>query len=255
MADQRLAPMKKMPVSKKNVTQRRGAGIYAPGKARIEQILRAAHQILVSDGYSSVTLREIARRCKVRVGAISYYYKRREDLVRDLLEWAAEPYFNTYDSLVEDLSLSAEDRFRKLLRIVLEDIQTENTTRLFPELWAMANHDPFVAKLVDGLYVRQRSSFGRLIAELNPRLGAKERDVLALFVSSSLEGTTMFVGYRKPWSKKIASVENIALYSMVPLVRGITNEEIRRKLTPLQGPTPELPVHPVRKRKALPAIR
>ncbi len=231
--------------------QRRGTGVYAPGKARIVQILRVAHQILVSDGYSSVTLREIARRCKVRVGAISYYYKKREDLVRDLLEWAAEPYFNTYDSLVEDLSLSAEERFKKMVRTILEDIQTENTTRLFPELWAMANHDPFVAKLVDGLYVRQRSSFVRLIAELNPGLGEKERDVLALFVSASLEGTTMFVGNKKPWSNEISAVENIALWSMVPLVRSITNEEIRRELMPLEVEKAEAPKRPQRRRKAL----
>ena len=234
----------------KGLKLRRGTAVYAPGKARIEQILRTAHQILVSDGYSSVTLREIARRCKVRVGAITYYYKKRDDLVRDLLEWTAAPYFNTYDSLIEDVRLTAEEKFERLIRTILEDIQSENTTKLFPELWAMANHDPFVAKLVDGLYIRQRSSFARLIAELNPSIGQAERDVLAMFVSASLEGTTMFIGHKKTWSGEIAAVENIALSCMVPLVRSMTNDQIRRRLMPLDPQETQMPKHAQRRKKA-----
>jgi AcrR family transcriptional regulator len=215
------------------MTLRRGTAVNASGKARIEQILKAAFQILLRDGYASVTLREIARRCKVRVGAISYYYKSRKDLLKDLLEWAATPYFDIYDQLVSDTSLSAEQRFERLIRLILEDIQTEQTTRLFPELWAMANHDPFVAKIVNELYIRQRSSYARLIAEINPALGDEEREVLALFVSASIEGTTMFIGHKKPYVGALLSIESIAVSSMVHLVRTTTNDHIRREMPAL----------------------
>ncbi len=216
---------------------RERTGAYATGKARIQQILEAAYEMMIADGISAITLREIARRCGIRVGAVSYYYKSRTDLIQDLIECAVAPYFELYDVVVEDERFSAEQRLERLIRIVLEDIQTEKTTKLFPELWTLANRDPFVADLVDGIYTRQRSSFERLIAQINPGLGNKERAMVTLYVSASIEGQTMFVGYRKPHASELPAIENIAIRSVLDMVRTITNEDVQRTLPPLgDGP-------------------
>ena len=213
---------------------RERTGVYAPGKARITQIVSTALDILVQEGHAAVTLREIARRCGIRVGAVSYYYESRSALIRDLLESAVAPYYEIFGTLVHDARYSPEERLERLIRLNLRDLQTEKTSKFFPELWVMANRDPFAAALVEDIYARQRTAFEHVIAELNPRLGKHELKLLALFVSSAQEGLTMFVGYRKPWSDSLPAVENIAVQGLVSLVKSIGNEDIRRTVPSLE---------------------
>ncbi len=213
---------------------RERTGVYAPGKARITQILSTALDILVQEGHAAVTLREIARRCGIRVGAVSYYYESRSALIRDLLDSAVAPYYEIFGTLVHDARYSPEERLERLIRLNLRDLQTEKTSKFFPELWVMANRDPFASALVEDIYARQRTAFEHVIAELNPRLGKHELKLLALFVSSAQEGLTMFVGYRKPWSDSLPAVENIAVQGLVNLVKSIGNEDVRRAVPSLE---------------------
>lgn len=202
--------------------------VYAPGKARITQILSTALDLFLQEGHTAVTLREVARRCKIHVGAVSYYYKSREALIRDLLESAVAPYYEVFDNLAHDLSFAPEVRLERLIRTNLRDLQTEKTSKFFPELWVMANRDAFAAKLVEDIYARQRTAFEQLIAEINPSLGKPELKLLTLFVSSAQEGLTMFVGHKKPWSTSLPAIENIAVLGLIQLVKTIRNEDVHR---------------------------
>ena len=218
-------------------------GVYAPGKARIRQILETALDLLIGEGYAAVTLRELARRCQIRVGAVNYYYESRDGLMRDLLEGAVAPYNDVFASIANDRTLSAEERLERLIRINLEDMQTEKTTKLFPEVWATANRDPFVAGVMDDMYTQQRAHFGSLIAEINPALGDRQRELLTLYVSFSMEGATMFMGYGKPWADALPHIQNIAVTSILSLVKTITNEQIDQDIAPIvakgAAPTPK----------------
>ena len=70
----------------------------------------------------------------------------------------------------------------------------------------------------------------RLIGQLNPGLGDVERKALTLWVSGSIEGQTMFVGFQRPQADLLPAIETLAVHSIITLVKSITNEEIRRSL-------------------------
>jgi len=59
-------------------------GGYARGQDGVEQILRAALNILVEQGYRAVTMRAIAKACDMKLGNITYYFPTRDELVRGL---------------------------------------------------------------------------------------------------------------------------------------------------------------------------
>lgn len=202
-------------------------GRYVSGQARIAQILEAAMDVLIEHGYSAITLREIARRCGIRVGAVSYYYDSREALIRDLVEAIIGPYVDEFDAIRQARERPAEDRFADVVRLILEDIQTKKTTRVWPELWVMATRDPLIQEMVEAAYSRARVVLNDLLAELNPSLGTRERETVAMFISASLEGTTMFIGYEKPWADRIEWVENIAVFSLLSLAKTITPERVK----------------------------
>ncbi|KQW65538.1 hypothetical protein ASE17_19145 [Phenylobacterium sp. Root77] len=206
---------------------RTGSGTYQTGRERVVQILETALEIIIEDGYQALTLREVARRCKIQIGAVSYYYKSRSDLLQDVINMVLVPYAENISSIVREPDLSAEQKLERFIRLLLDDIQTKRTTRLFPHLWVLANHDPFVAKAVDCIYILERRTLSRLIAEINPSLAKQEREALAVYASASVAGSTMFVGFERPWAGELPLYSAIACHALVDLVKSVTPEKLK----------------------------
>jgi AcrR family transcriptional regulator len=202
-------------------------GKYAPGIENIEQIIQAAVTVLVTEGYAGLTLRKIAERCNMKVGNLTYYFPTKQLLVEALLENSLTVYRDRSNEIYEQDTLSAEKRLEEILVFWLEDIQTKRTSRLFTELWAMANHDAFIAERLDAFYRSGQDRFGRLIAQINPGLPELERQVLAAYISGVMEGSTVFAGYQKPWASKMPWIAALAVRSVLDLVRTASAEEIR----------------------------
>lgn len=203
-------------------------GGYAKGQEMRDHILRAALEILVDEGYRAMTMRRVATRCDMKLGNLTYYYPTREDLVRDLLESVIRAYESAFDFIAHDASLSPEQRLEWLCRLILDDIKTKKTTRVFPELWALANHDQFVSDRVHELYQRPRDVLDDIIGTVRPDLSTQHCNLLSLFISASMEGLTVFAGYEKPFVQDMSRLENIAVRSFIDLVRTIDAAEIER---------------------------
>ena len=207
------------------ITPREGG--YARGQDGVEQILRASLSLLVEQGSKALTLRRIAAECGMNVGNLNYYFRSKDDLVRELLDAVISSYEDSFDAIMHEPGADADARMGKLVTLILADITTKKTTRFFPELWAMSNHDPFVQERMEELYERARVSLNELIAEINPGLPQDERETLALFMSASMEGQTVFAGYEKPWSPRMSWLAAIATASFVHLARTLQPGQIK----------------------------
>lgn len=207
------------------ITPREGG--YARGQDGVEQILKAALALLVEQGSKALTLRQIAARSGMNVGNLNYYFRSKEDLIRELLNAVISSYQDSFDAIMHEAGASPEARLEKLVALILRDITTKKTTRFFPELWAMANHDPFVQDRMEDLYSQARVSLNELIAQINPELPEDERETLALFISGSMEGLTVFAGYEKPWRPRMPMLEMIAKRAFVHLAQSLRPGEIK----------------------------
>lgn len=78
------------------------------------------------------------------------------------------------------------------------------------------------------------------IAEINPALPDDERQILALFISGSMEGLTIFAGFEMPWNAKMPMLETLAHRSFVHLARTLKPGEIKMNLAP-GGQRPDPP--------------
>jgi AcrR family transcriptional regulator len=205
---------------------RTGSGIYQTGRERVVQILETALDIIIENGYQALTLREVARRCEIQIGAVSYYYKSRNDLLQDVINMVLVPYADNIAAILGEPGLSAEQKLERFIRMLLDDIQTKRTTRFFPHLWALSNHDPFVAKAVDSIYLLERQTLKQLIAEMNPTLAEQERDVLAVYIGASVAGSIMFIGCGKPWASELPLYSAITCQALVALTKSVTPEQL-----------------------------
>jgi AcrR family transcriptional regulator len=197
------------------------------GSKRIDQIIRAALDTLIRAGYHGFTMRAVAAQCEISVGNLNYYYASKADLLADLLEIVIEGYLADFDDIVSESDpQTPEQALEGVIRFIIADIGTQETTIFFPELWALANHDANASKRMHELYAKARRVFDELIPQINPALSKSEVRQVSLFLSASLEGHTMFVGYKKPFAKDRQRLSNIAAKGLLDLVRSISPVDI-----------------------------
>lgn len=207
--------------------QKRDNSASERGQQAVAAILTAARDVLVEEGYPRLTMRNVADRADITVGNLSYYYANKEDLLHDLLEAVIQGYVEDFDRIAQNPARTPEERLEDMIRFVVGDLATKETTGFFPALWALANHNEFAAKEMTNVYEVERDAFSRVIAILRPDLGKKDRDLLALFISASIEGHTMFIGYKREKASAGDAIANIAVYSFIALVKGIDAPTIR----------------------------
>lgn len=207
---------------------RPGTGTYLKGQERIVQILEAARDILIENGYAGLSMRKIAAAVGITIGNLHYYYPSKKDLIADLLDHVIQAYLLEFDNVRREAGKSPEHQFVALISLIIEDLNTRETTNFFPELWAMANHDEMAAERMDELYRKARLDINDLVAQINPALSDDEREQVSLFISASMEGLTPFIGSGKPWQEKTSGIKNIAAYSFLNLVKNINSQTIQQ---------------------------
>lgn len=195
-------------------------GGYGKGHDTRAMILRTALAILLEEGWPAMSMRRVAMACGLKFGNLTYHFRTRDDLVRALLDAVISAYEREFAETVFEPGLTGEQRLERYCRIVLDDIPARKTTHLFPELWARANHEPFVHDRMQDLYARARAPLDPIIAELRPDLPPRDRETLAVFISFSMEGATMFAGHNKPFADRMDTIRAMATQSFVNLVKG-----------------------------------
>lgn len=201
-------------------------GTYSRGTETVDAILKAALGVLIDEGAAAFTIRRIAAACGMKVGNVSYHFPRKEMLVQVLLDELLASYEKLLETRVRKPDLSTEERLRLLIVMCLEDIAGKRTTRLFTELWALANHDDFIADRVRGFYQRVHDFIGEYVVALNPALTAEEVRIVSLYISASMEGSTPFLGFEKPWADRMPAYTSIAVFALLQLAKTITSREI-----------------------------
>ena len=120
------------------IVPERTAG-YVKGRETRELILRTALNILIEHGWQAMSMRRIAADCGMKFGNLTYHYRTREDLVRELLDAVISSYEREFDTLVERPDLSPEERLDRYCQLVLDDISAKKTTPLkgSPPTWTL----------------------------------------------------------------------------------------------------------------------
>lgn len=191
-------------------------GVYQKGKSRINEIIDAATGVLIDSGYHNFSMRKVADAAGIKLGNLQYYFPSKTMLVSVMLDQAIQVYLDEFDKI--RTHGSPRDQFLALIEHVTNDLTSKHTTQFFPELWSLSNHEKDITKFMDEMYGKYRKILGDVIAEVNPKLNAKQVEKLSLFISASLEGHTIFIGYKKPWTNEVDNIVHMASQSFLWLI-------------------------------------
>lgn len=199
------------------------------GRQTILKILTAARDVFIEHGYGELNLKRVSEKCGLARGNVTYYFASRDDLLQALLRAVISGYTWDFDHIMADAETSAEEKFVAIVRLIVEDLGTHETSIFFPELWALANRSDYAAMEMEQLYADARSYFVDLIAEINPDLDPDAQQAVALFVSAALEGQTPFVGHGRAHERRLPQIANIAASALLETVRSMGKTDVGRQ--------------------------
>ncbi|NKB35607.1 MAG: TetR family transcriptional regulator [Gammaproteobacteria bacterium] len=178
-----------------------GATKQEKRQARKTQIIDAALKILAFEGASSFTLRNVADKTGVTLGAVQYYFKTKSDLLLALTEYKLQLDYTATEEARNKSTLSVEDEFTAVINLLLRDNKKPLIYGLDFQLFALACSDSTAADCVDKFYRTVREWMESLIHALNPKLSESECRRRTVVILAMLEGL-MQVLYRDKRNKK-----------------------------------------------------
>ena len=202
----------------------KSVGILAPrgqsGKGQLTalSVVLAAEKLLLERGYHNFSLRRVARAAGVTLGNLQYYFPSKDLLIKVMLDNIIQRYLDRFEQIRAQAGKDPEAQFKAIVSLIIKDLNSKRTTVFFPELWALSNHDEQVIKLMDSMYEKYRAILIEVMALMNADLSEDQLKRLAVFISSSMEGHTLFIGYRKPWKNETDAIVNIATQSFLWLI-------------------------------------
>jgi AcrR family transcriptional regulator len=198
---------------------RPGTARYPKGKERVERILKAAKDILVKKGYPGLTMRNIAAAAATTVGNLQYYYSDKDRLLKDLLNYTVQGFFENFATISENPKSSPEDKLIAYIDCIFDAFPIEEKGKFYPEFWALSNHDKVAAQLMEEMYETGLLPLQKIITEINPTLSRTEVKDIAITIVGSVEGLVVFVGYQRPWAKSLKAVRRYVIQSCLYLVK------------------------------------
>ena len=198
---------------------RTGTATYATGQETAQRILDAARRLFIEEGHGKLTMRRVAKEAGMAPGNLSYYYPSKADLLADLLQYVIDGYISQFERLRAQAAADPEQQFRALVGYVYDDLSTRETTRFFPEIWVLANRDDWAAQQMESMYAQYRAFLVDVMELINPSLSRTQKTNLALMISASIEGHTVFIGHGRPHRARGPQLRTLLIEHFLRLVK------------------------------------
>ena len=187
---------------------------------RRAQIIDAALKRLAYEGYASFTLRNIADKAGITLGAVQYYFRNKSDLLFALTEYKLQLDYLATEDARKKSTTSPETEFLAVINLLLRDNKKPLIYGLDFQLFALACSDSTAAKCVDKFYETVRHWIESLIKPLNPKLTDDECKIRAVLVLSMIEGLMQVVYRDKRNGSDLKNIEEIVRKEVLRIVNG-----------------------------------
>lgn len=166
------------------------------GAERIAEIVKAGAEILLDEGFSSLTKRRIANRLGISHGNVSYYFPTRESLWHAVIDYELKEYYQRHHG---DFNADPNDPQACFDEFVVRwiDEYNDRVVRIFfSHIIAFAEVNEAVAKIRDEVYEEFFEGTLNRARALDLRVEDKELELRVLEVMVVLEGLHAVSAFR-----------------------------------------------------------
>ncbi len=186
------------------------------GEKTKRKIIDAAFDLFISVRMEDFTMRKLAAKTGIELGNLTYHFGSKSDLVENMVRDRMATYAQEILSLLQVSEGSPRDALEKTIILLVQDLRQQEIA-FFPKLWALSLHDPKVATWTAEIHEMERQLISGLIRATRPDWDHNACEALALHITASIEGLTLFIGqdrrntgiYRAPEQEIIGILRKI----------------------------------------------
>ena len=143
------------------------AGRRMPEEARRRHLLEAAFTVACREGIRGLTVRGVAAEAQVSHGLVLFYFRRKDRLVRELLDWLIEGMAVLHVSSDIAHFPRALDQLHALLQQEMARLSHQpEHMRLFLEYWALGAQHEGIRTRISVELARYRAAFRAIMEEV-----------------------------------------------------------------------------------------
>jgi AcrR family transcriptional regulator len=185
---QRMRPSERSNASRRGQT-------YETGRVTRQAIVRAAVSVLIEHGHAKFTVQRVAAKIGISPGNLNYYFPTKASLLETLIVYTLAQYRHRVRTAGEAMNTGSREALGNVLLWLMEDARSEHTSRLFRELWAMAAHEPRVAKAMDEFYSRSVTAHLRRLEDASgSNRAGNDIEAIVYLMHVMSEGSTVIFG-------------------------------------------------------------
>ncbi len=163
---------------------------------RRSEIINEAYEILISKGYSELTLRGVSKKVCVSLSTVQYHFPSREKLIEALIKERISLYINDYKNIESECrSENKKKIFLFIIRYLVDDCTKMETCVFFTQMWALSfikkEYKYFVKSLYDHHTDYLKDSLLNAFPSMDESIAADK----VMAASCMIEGSLVHFGY------------------------------------------------------------
>ena len=166
------------------------------GAKRISEILNAGADLLLTEGFSSLTKRRIAKQLGISHGNVSYYFRTREALWNAVIDFELRKYYQRQQGELQADPSDPQARFDEFVVRWMDEYNDRVIRVFFSHIIAFAEINESMARIRDEVYESFFGSTMTLARELKQDIEEEELERRVLEVMVVLEGLQAISAFR-----------------------------------------------------------
>ncbi len=166
------------------------------GAERIVEIVRVGTEIVLEEGFASLTKRRVATRLGIAHGNVGYYFPTRESLWRAVVDYELAEIQQKYPSGLKTDPDDPQSSFDEYLSVYMVSYEDRKFGNFFAHLVSYATINAAVAKLRDEIYEGILQRIIERVRPLCPGVDDEQIELRALTVMALFEGLGSVSAFR-----------------------------------------------------------
>ena len=166
------------------------------GAERISEIIEAGTDLILAEGFSSLTKRRIAKRLGISHGNVSYYFPTRESLWHAVIDFELQKYYQRHQGDLHSDPADPQERFDEYVVRWMDEYNDRVVRVFFSHIIAFAEINEGMARIRNEFYESFFDAIMTLARALKPDVNEKELERRVLEVMVVLEGLQAVSAFR-----------------------------------------------------------
>lgn len=190
------------------------------GARRIAEIVETGVDILLQEGFTSLTKRKIAGRLGISHGNVSYYFPTRESLWKAVIDHEFKEYYRKHYANFDADPNDADARFNEFVMRWIDEYEDREMRIFFSQILAFAEVNQVVAGLRDEIYEMFFDEAMARVRSLDIDATENELEGRVLTMIATLEGLHFVTAFRPQIAARGDSFKGRLVRQINAIIRG-----------------------------------